>query len=160
MMGLAMLNAAKALGCTRAAVAGTYYNDEMRDGYEKFLEDGGVRVLGIENWVQQGTFPSQEDVNRNLFPPHSKYSLGMVYRAAVDIARKCPDADCVYILGGAIPALPVVEALEQDLGKPVLTNVGAQFWEVFHRLGIGAPINGYGCLLGSLERKLPPISTW
>lgn len=154
MMGLAMLNAANEFGYTRAAVAATYYNDTYRDGFKRFLEDGGVEVAGIENWVQQGIFRSQEDVNRSTQPLHTKLTLGMSYKAAVTAARKCPDADCLIVCGGAIPIISIIEALEEDLGIPVITGVGALFWETFKTLGIGAPIHGYGSVLASLERRL------
>ena len=154
MMGLAMLNAVNEFGYKRAAVAATYYNDEMREGFKKFVEDGGLSVAGIENWVQQGIFRSEEDVSRALQPMHTKVTLGMSYKAAVTAARKCPDADVLIVCGGAIPIISIIEALEEDLGIPVITGVGALFWEVFKRLGIGAPIHGYGSLLSSLERKV------
>lgn len=150
MMGLAMLKAANEFGFERAAVAAAGYPDEWRDAFKRFIEEGGVSVLGIENWVQQGIFRTQEEASRALQPLHSKVTLGMTYKGAVTIARKCRDADCLFILGGAMVALPIIEALEEDLGIPVITAASATFWEIFKRLGTGAPVHGYGAILESL----------
>ena len=153
MMGLAMLNAAREFGYARVAVAATSYSEEWQGAFQQFLQDGGIEVVGIENWVQQGIFSSYEEVQRASHPQHSKVTVGMSYRAGRTVMRKHPDADCLFMLGGAIVVLDIIEALEQDLGVPIVTAPGAQFWEVLKRLGIGAPIRGYGSLLASLEQK-------
>lgn len=149
-MGLAMLNAANEFGYKTAAVAACPYREQWLPDYRQFLEDGGVQVAGIENWVQQGIFRNQQEVDRAVHPQHSKVTLGMTYQAGLRPVRKCPDADCLFLLGGAIVALDIIEALEQDLGIPVIAAANAQFWEVLKRLGIGPPIRGYGSLLESL----------
>ena len=153
MMGLAILNAVKDRGYKSAVVNGTVYGEEWAEGFKLFLQDGGIEVVGIENWVQEGIFKSQDEVLQNLHPLHSRLTLGMAYKGAITVARKHPGADCLILLGGAIPVLPIVQPLEEDLGMPVITSTVAQFWEVFQRLGIRAPIHGYGSLLASLASK-------
>jgi maleate isomerase len=41
----------------------------------------------------------------------------------------------------------VIEQLEQDLGKPVITSNQATAWQLMRLLGIDDPIEGYGELL-------------
>jgi maleate isomerase len=57
------------------------------------------------------------------------------------------DADAVFLSGTGMPTVTVLEALEQDLGKPVLSSASAMMWYALRRAGVGQPIAGYGRLL-------------
>lgn len=71
----------------------------------------------------------------------------------------------MFISCTGIDALDVIEALEQDLGKPVVTSNQAAYWMCFKMAGIGEPIEGYGRLLrepryrtpGEQERRLMAV---
>jgi maleate cis-trans isomerase len=41
----------------------------------------------------------------------------------------------------------MVEPLERDLGKPVVTSNQASYWVAFKMAKIGEPIEGYGRLM-------------
>ena len=41
----------------------------------------------------------------------------------------------------------VLEVLEQDLGKPVISSASAMMWHALRLTGVGQPIAGYGGLL-------------
>lgn len=153
MMGLSVVNALKHLGVQSVAVACTYYSDDIAGRYREFLEDAGFRVLAMETFVQQGIFKNREEVDRALFPPHRRIPVGLVYKAARIAASHTHDADAVVISGGAVLTLGIIQALEYDLGKPVVSSLSATCWEIFHRLGVGEPIRGYGKLLAGLGRR-------
>ena len=57
------------------------------------------------------------------------------------------DAEAVFLSGTGIPTLPVLELLEQDLGKPVISSGSAMMWHALRLAGVGQPIPGYGRLL-------------
>jgi maleate isomerase len=57
------------------------------------------------------------------------------------------DAEAVFLTGTGMPTLPVLELLEQDLGKPVISSASAMMWHALRLAGIGQPIPGYGRLL-------------
>jgi maleate cis-trans isomerase len=46
-----------------------------------------------------------------------------------------------------MPTLPVLEMLEQDLGKPVLSSASAMMWHALRLADVRQPISGYGRLL-------------
>jgi maleate cis-trans isomerase len=46
-----------------------------------------------------------------------------------------------------MPTLPVLQALEEDLGKPVVSSASAMMWHALRLVGVAAPIAGYGRLL-------------
>ena len=58
----------------------------------------------------------------------------------VDAARtaveEAPEADCVYIPSGQLPATAVVEQLEAELGLPVIAQGDSDFCAAFAFLGV------------------------
>ncbi len=146
--GLAIINSLKKMGYGSVAVACTSYNADLAERYTRFLEDAGLRVLAMESWVSQGLYTTQEQVDHSL----GLYPMGDTYKAARVVDAHAPGADCVLISGGGVRAMDLLEALEEDLGKPVVSNAAAQFWEIFVRLGVWPSITGRGSLLASLEK--------
>ncbi len=57
------------------------------------------------------------------------------------------DADCVFISCTDFETIDIIEDLERDLSKPVMTVNQATVWDVLKRLKIGDSIDGYGSLL-------------
>ena len=53
----------------------------------------------------------------------------------------------MFLSGTGMPTLPVLEALEHDLGKPVLSSASAMMWHALRRSGVRQVIPGYGRLL-------------
>jgi maleate cis-trans isomerase len=58
-----------------------------------------------------------------------------------------PEADGVFISCTGLDAMDIIEPLEQDLGKPVVTSNQASYWLAFKMARMGEPIYGYGKLL-------------
>ena len=56
-------------------------------------------------------------------------------------------AQAVFLTGTGMPTLPVLEALEHDLGKPVVSSASAMMWHALRSAGVRQPIPGYGRLL-------------
>ncbi len=51
----------------------------------------------------------------------------------------------VFIAGNGFRSIGVIAALEEDLGRPVLTANQAAFWYALRVLaGVGAPVDDYG----------------
>src|SRR5207253_3047100 len=74
------------------------------------------------------------------------------------------EAEAVFLSGTGMPTVPVLEALEQDLGKPVISSASAMMWHALRSAGIGQPIAGYGGLLATRPRArcaapVPPQAT-
>jgi maleate isomerase len=69
--------------------------------------------------------------------------------AAYDLGRKAdrPEAEAIVMPGGNWIAMPMIEQLEQDLGKPVLCNNAVSIWAGLRMLKRSDKISGYGRLL-------------
>lgn len=57
-----------------------------------------------------------------------------------------PAAEALLISGTGLPTVGIVERLERDLGKPVVTSQTATLWYALRALGIHDAVRGYGRL--------------
>jgi maleate isomerase len=70
--------------------------------------------------------------------PQTWYRLGMEHRR--------DDADAYFFSCATIRAAPMIETLERDLGKPVVTSNQVMMWHALRTAGIREPITGFGAL--------------
>lgn len=127
----AIMEAFKALKITRLIVV-TPYPASANALEKKFIEGNGVEVLQIEGF---------EDIDhRDLISrhPHDYYEL------LKRLDR--PEADGLFISCTGLDVMDLIEPLEQELGKPVVTSNQASFWKAFSMGRVTDPISGYGKL--------------
>ena len=67
------------------------------------------------------------------------------YRLARAVDR--PEAEAVFLSGTGMPTVSVLEMLEADLQKPVISSNSATMWLGLRACGVNQPIAGYGRLL-------------
>lgn len=68
---------------------------------------------------------------------------------AYALARKAdaPAAEAVLLSGTGLPTVGVLQTLEQDLGKPVVSSTQAMLWRALHVAGVRQAVHGFGRLL-------------
>jgi maleate isomerase len=68
---------------------------------------------------------------------------------AYQLARRAnvPAADAVLLSGTGLPTVSVLDVLEQDLGKPVISSTQACLWQALRLAGVRQAILGFGRLL-------------
>jgi maleate isomerase len=68
---------------------------------------------------------------------------------AYGLARQVdrPEAQAVFISGVGMPTVTVIEKLERDLGKPVISSASAMMWNALRIAGVKEPVPGFGQLL-------------
>jgi maleate cis-trans isomerase len=135
--------ALRALGARRVAL-GTPYVDFVNQREIGFLQEYGFEVTSLQGLDMGHTQEERRAIGR--VPPEALYRLGR----AVDR----PDADVVFLSCTNLASLSVIQQLEQDLGKPVITSNQACFWACLRRLCIPTQVTGYGRLL---DTCLDPI---
>ena len=67
------------------------------------------------------------------------------YRLAREIDT--PKAEGIFISCTNLRTIEIIETLEQDVKKPVISSNQATFWKLMRLAGVGSPIKGYGRLL-------------
>jgi maleate cis-trans isomerase len=120
------------LGVKRVAL-GTPYSEAITLKGKAHLEQHGFEVVShrrLENVV---------DIHEET--AERAYQLGR----AVD----SPNAQAVFLSGTGMPTIDILEALEQDLGKPALSANSAMMWYALRLAGIRHRVSGFGRLLDS-----------
>jgi maleate cis-trans isomerase len=72
---------------------------------------------------------------------------------AYELARAAdiPTADTVLISGTGLATAGIVDRLEKDLGKRVVTSQAATLWQALTLVQLDEPVKGYGQLLASVS---------
>jgi len=123
--------ALKALNVRKVAVA-TPYAEEVNRAEKAFLEGSGFQVASIFG-------PMLSDPK--LVP---QIPSGEMYRLARE--ADTDDADGMFISCTGLHVLDIIEMLEKDLGKPVITSNQVTLWSALNKLGVHEKIGGLGKL--------------
>ena len=123
-------SALRHLGIKRLAL-GTPYPEAMSALGRAYWEAAGFEIAGYRRL---------EDVS-NIYAESEERA----YRLARE--ADAPGADGVLLSGTGLPTVGIVDLLEQDLGKPVITSMQACLWHALRAAGIREPIAGFGRLL-------------
>jgi maleate isomerase len=115
----------------RRLALGTPYSAPTTLQGKAHLEAHGLEVVNFANL--QGV--------TNIYDETAERAYGLA--RLVDKA----DADAVFLSSTGMPTLQVLELLEQDLGKPVISSASAMMWHALRLAGVRQPIPGYGHLL-------------
>ena len=136
---IGVVAAARHLGLKRIALANKW-SDPMNRVLGDFFARGGIEIAGVASEVMS---PAQ----------FQKISTADNMTLALELGRaaltRFPDADGLYIGGGAWLSEPVCQALEREFGKPAISNMSAMIWDTLTRLNHWRPIAGQGRLLTS-----------
>jgi maleate isomerase len=115
----------------RRLALGTPYSPETTLQGKARLEEHGIEVVNFIN------LPGVT----NIYDETAERA----YRLARMVDRA--EAEAVFLSGTGLPTLPVLELLEQDLGKPVISSASAMMWHALRLASGGQSILGYGRLL-------------
>ena len=110
---------------------GAPYSAEVTAKGKAHLEAHGFAVVHHENL--QG--------HANIYDSTAEQA----YRLARAVDR--PGAEAVVLSGTGMPTVSVLDMLEADLHKPVVSSNSAMMWLALRACGVMQPIAGYGRLL-------------
>jgi len=131
----AVIEAFKELKVKSVAVA-TPYVDEVNRIEKDFFEAHGVKVVHIQGLG----YTTGEELHKES--PESAYLF----------ARKADrkEAECLFISCTDFAAIEVLNVLEQDLGKPVMSSNTASLWGILKKLEVKERIEDFGEILRHL----------
>jgi maleate isomerase len=75
--------------------------------------------------------------------------LGAVYQEVKEAFRGMGRVDGVWLPGAAMPTVAVIDALERDLGVPVVSSKQAMVWAALAAARVAEPVVGFGRLFQS-----------
>jgi maleate isomerase len=134
--------ALRILGVTRLAVV-TPYEETRNDLFLKVLAADGFHVVSFYPFrVPNEVRAFYQSVG--LYGESTIRGPELAYR--VGKKADCADAEAVLIASTNFRTGPMIDALESDLGKPVLTANQVVMWHALRLAGVRAPQTGLGKL--------------
>jgi maleate isomerase len=130
----AAVRALKALGSKKLSVV-TPYPDEINRRLQSFLADSGFEVLTLKGL----------GLYREIF----NQPAGAAYQLAREADSSAVDA--IFISCTNFRSVEVLHALEQDLGKPVLSANQVTVWDLLRLAGVNSDNEKHGILFQSKE---------
>src|ERR1700692_1449533 len=113
-------------------VLGAPWSASGNQSVAAFIEANGVKVLAQE------ALGLVSNLEIGLLDPQTAYDVGRRVNK--------PAADAVMLACGNWSTVGIIERLERDLGKPVLTTNQVSLWHALKMMGTG-PLDGLGVLL-------------
>lgn len=165
-----------ALGCTSGSfIGGSKYDKELIEKMEesaggvtcittsgsvvKALKDMNVKKLAIATpYIEEVNVKAKLFLEEYGFEITKMKGLGLLYDSEIDmqsleviynLAKEVDteEADAVAILCTGTRSIPILDHLERDLGKPVISAIQATFWNALRICKVQDEIDGYGSLL-------------
>ncbi|HXT55341.1 MAG TPA: hypothetical protein VN826_12620 [Candidatus Eisenbacteria bacterium] len=134
----AVVGGCRALDLKRIVMASPFPEDQD-ERLVKFLAHYGIEVVAF-----RGLGCPNADVIWEL-PPESGYEL------ASALLHEHPNVDGVYLPCNKWRTISVIERIEQDNQKPVVTNTQAWVWEALRLMNMRKSIAGCGRLLSEFK---------
>ena len=105
-----------------------------------------VEVLGARFWAAAGL---EVVAHRRLDGVTNIYEETEARAYELGRQADAPDAQALLISGTGLPTAGILQRLEDELGKPVITGQTAALWQALRVAGVDARVKGYGRLLES-----------
>lgn len=131
-LGAAVL-AMQHLKLRKVAVA-TPYNNELNEGLKRYLQESGLAVASIKGCQVR------RPVEADRLPAETRL------RAAREAFRMGENADGIFV-DGRWQMVELIEGLERELGKPVITSAQAVLWWALRTMRIEISVGRFGRLL-------------
>lgn len=132
----AVVAALEVLSVKRIAFASPY-SDAVNAHEKKYLEARGFEVLASAGM--------EFDVNEVPGIGYARVPPETIYAHAKSVDR--PEVEAIFISCANFGSAGIVDALEADIGKPVITTNTATCWASLRAAGIEDKIEGFGRLL-------------
>ena len=126
----AVVAALRELKVRRLAVAAPY-EDDVCQRMRAFLEGNGFEVVRLKNAGLR---------------PEAISAVPSEEVCALARQADAPEAEGLFISCTSFRTLDVLESLERELGKPVVSSNQATMWHVLRTAGIPAKLEGVGRL--------------
>jgi len=128
----AVLSALREMNVKKISIA-TPYEQWLNNRVNEYFKENNIQVVSSKGLGK----PDPIELS-NLEPKHA-------YKLAREVDHD--DADAVFISCTAFRTIEILEYLEKDLGKPVISSNQATIWSCLKILNISSETDGYGSLL-------------
>jgi arylmalonate decarboxylase len=134
-----VIEAIRHLGIKRVAVAAKWDPPQMK-AVEDYLRHAGMEITGSRGNNQTA---------QQVFALGPEQGVAVALEIGRRALRDMPEADGLFIAGGAWSILEAIPVLEAEFGKPVVTNPSSTYWAALRQSGQQCRRRGFGKLLDS-----------
>jgi maleate cis-trans isomerase len=132
----AIVDALEAMNISRVSVA-TPYDKRLNDHEVDFLTEQGIEVQAIEGLGLGANGPSD-------YPQIHRVPSDRIVELAKSVDRT--EAQALLISCTDLPTFNIIEQLESQLGKPVITSNQVTLWAVMRAVGLDDHLDSLGNL--------------
>lgn len=146
MAGSAIIDALRALGAQKVALAAPYYTTSWKAHAALMFDAFGFDVLTLQAADDAGqtqAITSLDEHERSSDPEVFIGTVRQVHAAA-------PAADAIALLGAGVRTLSQLKAFEEELQKPFVSADTALYWQICKTLDLTLKDNRLGALGGLL----------
>ena len=136
-----VVQALQALKAENISLA-TPYSNATNEHERDFLERNGIKVLKMAGM-------SFDAVEPELGKKFAEVPEDVIFRHALSVDHS--DAQALFLSCANFPTAPLVQKIEMQLGKPVITSNTATFWAGLRKAGINDIIEGFGSLFSIVK---------
>ncbi|NNF79684.1 MAG: hypothetical protein HKN05_16805, partial [Rhizobiales bacterium] len=142
MAGLAIVDALRALGAGKVALAPTYYSDDWRDAWRSFVSACGLNVVLCESLSDQGLAPSASPTDE------LGWLIGQeqISASVATLAQNPRGAEAIVVTGAGCRTNLIIEPLEHVAQMPVIGADTALFWAAAKSAGVPLKPGALGAL--------------
>jgi len=130
----ALVAVLQALGARTVAVA-TPYVDELNELERRFLEASGFEVTALRG------------LGIGSDPEIARVPYARTRELALEVLGEGGDPDVVFVSCTNLPTLALLDELEQELGRPVISSNAVTIWHALVLAGVEPAADGVGSLL-------------
>jgi maleate isomerase len=131
----ALVDALRWLGIHRVSL-GSAYTASVNDICANFLRGNEIEVVALDG------LGMVDNLAVGRLPADTAYTMGR--------SLDRPDSEAIVLACTNWRSMSIIEALERDLGKPVLSTTQVSIWAALRKIGYPGPISGYGRLLSEI----------
>ena len=129
------------LSCRKIAMGGKW-DDALMGRVAAYLREAGLEPLG---WA------AQAHTTQQVMEVGPQDGIDMALALGRRALRENPAADGLLLAGGNWLSNAAIPLLEEEFGRPVITNPAASYWAFLRQLGRSSPRRGFGMLIDSLR---------
>ena len=134
----AVMAAFDALQVKKIAVA-TPYPGEVNKFIKEIIEHSGYKVTQLEGVYEHLSTAEVKNKMIGSLQPESAYEMGLKVNSK--------ENDAIFISCTNFRSIEIIQKLEMETSKPVVTSNQATLWYALRKLGLKDSIKGYGRLM-------------
>ena len=132
MTGLTIVDALRSHGTRTIALNCTYYENDWRDGFARFLHSCGFEIVHVSTLADQKLAPA----GSKMVDYGWSMTDELTSKSILAVAEASPIAQAIVVTGAGTRTLKVLSALEAETKRPIVAADTALYWAIARELNL------------------------